>query len=337
MSRRDEFGFGLQGNIDTEAPSMSFSPPITGSEMAMDRQDMEIEETMGNRAPSAQDYGGKVFSGPVEAAARPTHLGGIFSMFWGPPITSTQPDAMASPNVWTHEWDPLVADPVFATFLTKANDPDPSIINKFIGALGSELTLEVETNNYLLYTAEAIARQIIMDPAAPAALTRETLPKWPFTDVQVLLGVAGSVPEIIKSKMWNIEFNNNLVDDEYILGQDMVDSIPLGDIELMSSFQPTRDISAHNRRAMADRPDLVKIVLRAVGRTIGASTERYTLEIELAACETIEAEVALDGSETLTDTEVSVRCILDESTNSLLKARLTNGHDGSLYLPPAVV
>lgn len=238
------------------------------------------------------------------------------------------------PVVRQHEWDPLTSDPVFGTVVTKANDPTPAIINRFIGALGNELTLSVEANNYLMANPQMVARQIELDPNPAPSMTREALPKWPFTDVQVLLGIAGAAPTVIKCKEWSLEYNNNLVTDEFILGSALVDSIPLGDIDMNASFRPTRDISAHNRRAMADTPELISLIMRCTGRLIGATTHRYTLDIEIGALETIEAEVALNGGETLRDVEVNCRCILNETTGKLLVPKLKNAYSGVGYRKP---
>lgn len=333
MSRRDEFGFGLQHDLETANNTVVFSPPVLSGGLSPDREEMNIDETMGSRAPSAQDYGGYVFDGDVEAAARPNHLGGIFSMFWGEPVGSDP--VTGTPSVYEHEWDPLIADPVFATVVTKANDPNPAIVNKFIGALGNELTINVAANEYLTYTANMVARQIILDPTPTPSMTREALPKWTFTDVNVLLGVAGATPEVIKCKEWELGFNNNLVTDEFILGTPLVDSIPLGDIDMTAMFRPTRDISDHNRRWLKTNPELIQLQLQVSGRLIGATTERYKLTIDIGALETVEADVPLDGSETLRDVEVNCRCILNEDTGKLLTAKIRNAYAGTGYLAPA--
>lgn len=334
MSRRDEFGFSLQEDLETAADVITFSPPVMSGGLSPDREEMDIEETMGTRAPGPQEYGGFIFDGDVEAAARPNHLGGIFSMFWGEPVTD-QPEVATAPTIFEHEWDPLIADPVFGTVVTKANDPDPIIVNKFIGALGNELTLNVSANEYLTYTANMVARQIVLDPTPVPSMTREALPKWTFTDVNVLLGVEGATPEVIKCKEWELEFNNNLVTDEFILGTPLVDSIPLGDIEMNAMFRPTRGISGHNRRWLATNPELIQLILQVSGRIIGATTHRYTLNIEIGALETVEADVPLDGSEVLRDVEVNCRCIINEDTGKLLVAKLKNAYDGVGYLAPA--
>lgn len=337
MSRRDEFGFGLQADMETAATVFPFSPPITEGNLLPDREELDIEETMGTRAPGPQEYGGYIFDGDIEFALRPNSIGGLFSMFWGEP-TSAQPDAATSPTIWEHEWDPLVADPVFGTVITKANDPDPKIVNKFIGCLGNELTLSVEANDYLLGEGNLLARQLVPDPNPEPSLTREALPKWVFTDVSILLGVPsvnGGVPQVIKCKEWELEYSNDLVNDEFILGTPLVDSIPLGDIELNAMFRPTRDIHGHNRRALATTPELISLTLRAVGRLIGATTHRYTLEIELGALETVDADVELNGGETLRDVEVNCRAILNETTGKLLTATVKNAYNGAGYQAPA--
>lgn len=334
MSRKDEFGFGLQADLETANSTVVFSPPVLSGGLSPDREEMEISETMGSRAPSAQEYGGYVFDGDVEAACRPNSIGGIFSMFWGEP-TSSQPAAVAAPSIWEHEWDPLIGDPVFGTIVTKANDPDPVIVNKFIGCLGNTLSINVAANEYLTYSANMAARQIILDPDPSPSMTREALPKWTFTDVNVLLGVAGATPEVIKCKEWGIEFTNNLVTDEFILGTPLVDSIPLGDIDMSATFRPTRDISGHNRRWLKTNPELIQLVLQVSGRIIGATTHRYSLNIDIGAIETVEADVPLDGSETLRDVEVNCRCILNEDTGELLIAKLKNAYAGTGYLAPA--
>lgn len=90
MSKADFIGIAMNpgGALKTAAAAAAFFPPVASEGLSMSREDLSIDETLGSRAPSAQEYGGRVYEGDVELAARPNSLPIFLSMFFGSP-TST--------------------------------------------------------------------------------------------------------------------------------------------------------------------------------------------------------------------------------------------------------
>lgn len=336
MSRADALGFAPQPNLETAAATVVFSPPVTSEDISIDREDLEIDETLGTRAPGPQEYGGRIFGGTIEGALRPRSGGLILSGFWGNP-TSTQPDVAGAPTVFEHVWDPIVNLPIFTSIWTKNADVTPAIIDKYVGAVGNELGLSVEANDYMLFEAEYLAR--LLDITAPdPPMSRDTSGKWPFHKVTAEIGYGAGVYQSVALREFGMSYNNNLEDDQFILGSVNVDSIPLGDIEFEVTIRPTRDIEAHYRRSLADTPEDVKIKLVAEGPviiTVGAVSYRHRFELEIHRLQTVEAPVDIDGGETLRDVEVTLRGVLDDATNKLLTAKLTNDYSGVGYRAPA--
>lgn len=330
MSRADQLGMAPQVDLDTTASAVAFSPPVTAEDIEIDREDLEIDETLGTRAPAAQEYGGRIFNGNVEGAIRPKSSGIVFTSFWGDPV-SDQPASVTDPTVYQHVWDPIVNDPRPITIWTVNNDPKPDpIIDKYVGALGSELTLTCEANDYYLFEAEYLAKSIVgLTPPAPS-MTRDTTGKWPFHQVTAQLAVGSGSYSTIKLREFEMSYDNNLEDDQFVLGSQDVDSIPIGNIECEVSFTPTQDIEAHYRRSLADSPTDVRLKLTALGPII-SNAYRYKLELEFHRLQTVEAPVEIDGEDPLRDVEVTANAVLNESTDKLITATLVNTYAGTDY------
>lgn len=334
MGRSDSVHLAAQDDLITAATTAVFSPPVTEEDISIDREELDIDETLGTRAPGPREYGGRVFSGGINGAARPTSIGLILTSFFGPPV-STQPASVASPTVWRHVWDPVATVPAPISIWTVNNDatlPAP-IVDKFVGALGNELALNCEANNYLLFEAGYLARLLDISASAPAT-GRDTTRKWPFHQVTAQISVpsvSAGAYQNVPLRDFGLSYNNNVEGDQFVLGSVNVDSLPIGDIDCEVTITPTVDIAAHYRRALADTPELVKVKISAVGGTI-EDAFKFQFDLEVHALETAEAPVDIDGGETLRDVEVTLRSVLDDSTNKLITPTLTNSHDGTGYV-----
>lgn len=330
MSRADSIGIAPQADLRTGAATVAYSPPVTQATPEMNRETLDISETLGNRAPVAQEYGGRVFSNPLQGALRPRSGGLILAGFFGAPTSTVHP---TEPTAVEHLYDSLANLPVFSSIWTRTDLShlgQQSILDKYIGCVGNTISLTCEANNYLLFEANYAAREWMPDPPAPS-FTRDTSGRWPFNKVDVEMAVGAGAYEATPAKAFSLAYNNNVATDDYVLGDLFVDSLPLGDIELTGSFRPTRDIKGHTRRAMADAPEDIKLKLVATGPEIAPGVN-FSFEVELFRLETLTAPGnAINAGETLRDVEVSWRAVLDDSTGKLITARLTNTEDGSLY------
>lgn len=335
MSKRDSFGISAQADWETAATTVAYSPPVNEVETDFDREEMEDEETLGGRAPVAVEYGGKIFKPQTSGSIRPASIGLVLASFLGPPV-STQPEATNAPNVWEHVFDPMAAGvlPLAISAWLRYGDITHSdgsaVIDKFEQGIGNSLELAVEANNYYKFQAEYFFRRLITDAADPS-MTRDAGRKFPFTKVGVEFAPIAGAYEVTPARNFQLSYSNELEDDQFVLGSDLVDSIPLGPtIEPELQFTPTRDIAAHNRRALASEPESMKMRVTATGPEIAVGFN-YGFTVELHRLQTMTAPIKLDGSETLRDVEVTAKPVLDEDTNKFITVTLTNTEDGSKY------
>lgn len=330
MSRADSIGIAPQTDLRTGATAVAYSPPVTQATPEMNRQTLDISETLGNRAPVAQEYGGRVFTNPMQGALRPRSGGLILAGFFGAPAST--PNATA-PAAFDHVYDSLANLPVLSSIWTRtdlSHIGQGAILDKYIGCVGNTLNLTCEANNYLLFEAGYVAREWMPDPPAPS-FTRDTSGRWPFNRVTVEMAVGSGAYEATPAKAFSLAYSNDVTTDDYVLGGLFVDSLPLGDIELTGSFRPTRDIKGHTRRAMADAPEDIRLKLVATGPEIAPGVN-FSFEVELFRLETLSAPGnQINAGETLRDVEVSWRAVLDDTSGKLVTVKLTNTENGSLY------
>lgn len=394
MSKKDFIGVAPNpgGALKTPATAAAFFPPVSTEGMAISREDLEYDETLGSRAPSAREYGGRLYEGDIEGAARPNSFPPFLSMFLGSPTSTDQIGAAiarttpyvlgelhpsgarlyeattagttagAAPGslgtttagqtvtdgtaVWTdvgpsagaavykHVWDPTAAGkrPMPATLWTVNDDVVPAIVDKFVGAVGNELSLEVEANGYLVFTAGLLAAVLDQTASAPSA-TRDTTKKWAFHQLSAQISVAGAALEPIKLTAFSMSYNNNLVDDLFVLGSTEVEDLPPGNIESEVGMTSASDIPDHYRRALKDTPEDVRLVLKASGaRILAAGTHAYSIEIDLKRLQYTEAPVEIDASETLRGVEITAVPVFDETTSGLVTVTVENNQTGAAYV-----
>lgn len=347
MGRVDIFGAALQpdGAQKTTATAATVFPPVTSESMEATLATLEHIATIGTRAPERQKRGGRSYAGSIEGGVRPLSAGVLFTMAFGEPVSSVQPDATGAPTVYKHTWNPIAAskNPMPATFWTvNADDPDEVIVDKYVGAMVDELAFSIEANDYLLFTAAIQAIRQVGGGSAPVA-TRDTTELWSFDEI----GAEISIPSVssgayapIALYAWNMSFGNSLAGgDRFQLGSKEIVKLRPGNIVATIGFTAAEEIEYHYRQAIADLPELVKIKLSAIGKELydgggdplDALHEALTLEFK--AIEYSSGNVAIDASEPLEDIEVEGNCVIDGSGN-LLTVELTNTHDGSKYLAP---
>lgn len=395
MSKSDFIAIAMQagGALKTPAATAVAFPPVSTEGLSASREELEIDETLGSRAPSASQYGGRVYEGDVEGAIRPNTIPYIFNMFFGSPTTTSEitarpsttavtlgqilssgtflfevttagttaaspPAGLASstpggapvtdgtaaltniglaatyPAINKHLWAPVAVGkrPMPASVWTVNADPTPSIVDKYVGTKGNELTMEVEANGYFMFTA-GLAAAILDDTQTAPTASRDASAKMAFHRITAQISVAGAALSSIALQNFSLSFNNNLVTDLFVLGSKEVDDIPDGNIESEVTFTPTQNISQHYRRALKDIPEDVRLVLRAQGDLItGFGTRSYEVVVDLKRLQYTEAPVEIDASETLRGVEITARPVLDETTGAMLEVYVINTNAGTTYV-----
>jgi hypothetical protein len=342
MSKQDTVGIAPQSGLFTEATTVAYGPTLTAQGGGLNRAEMSLDEMLGSRAPTKQEYGLRSAQPSMSGALRPVSSGLVLASFFGAP-TSTQPDGVNAPTVYRHVYDEAdVLYPVPLSIwgtnkdrmLDESGNVLPSVTTKYKGAVGNTLQLSCELNNYLLFEGGYVALGV--DPnAAEPSITRDTSGKWPFKNVTAEVSIAGSALGPLTLRSFTFNLNQNLIDDQGRLGSAMLDDIPLGpEIESTLTITALRNIPYYYREAFEDNPDKIRIKLTATGPTIQGAFA-YTFELDLPYCELGNVDLSRSGSETLRSVEVPFRVILDDATGKLLTATLTNATDGALYREPA--
>src|SRR5215203_2282631 len=156
MSRIDRTGIAAQVDIDTQASAPSYGIPVETESIGLNRDTIDIDETLGSFGPTTSEYGVRFAEGTMSGAVRPVSFPLLLSAYMGEPTTTG-----SAP--YTHTWDPLVKGttgyPVplsvwgvnYDRLKNSAGTVYDPIVSEFIGAVGNSLTLSCEVNNYVRF------------------------------------------------------------------------------------------------------------------------------------------------------------------------------------------
>lgn len=108
MGKIDYIALGLQSAEKTAAVAATMFPPVQSEGLEPNVEEMEYDETVGSRAPTEQEYGGRFYEGDIEGAARPLSFGGFLTMCFGTP-TSANP-VFARENTTAYEVGDLLTE-----------------------------------------------------------------------------------------------------------------------------------------------------------------------------------------------------------------------------------
>lgn len=335
MSKADYMGVSLQqagvNGLKVVRATWDYFTPIQNEDITMQREELEAEETVGSRAPSPQEYGGRIFSGGISYFARPTSSPIFAAMAFGAPTTSTPVGGTLARD---HVFDPTAAnkEPLAASLLLVKADPNPKIVDILVGAKGNEYNLSVEANGYLGGSVGVSGVRLMTNQPEPGSVTRDVSRKWSFAQVGAQISVNGAALAPIQLTQFGFSYGNSLVEDLFVLGDVEVDDLPTGNISMESTFTPTRALRDHVYRALADTPDAVRVQLLAVGGEIETGQDNE-LEIDLKNCQYNEAGANVNAGETLRSTQVTANPVLDDVSNKLILLRFRNGETGTKYQP----
>src|SRR5215207_8155573 len=101
MSRIDRTGIAAQVDIDTQAGSPSYGIPVETESVGLNRDTIDINETLGSRGPATSEYGVRFAEGTISGAVRPVSFPLLLAAYMGAPTTTGS-------GPYTHTFDPLV-------------------------------------------------------------------------------------------------------------------------------------------------------------------------------------------------------------------------------------
>lgn len=336
MGKSDRVYAALQLNGQLKTPRAGtagnlLSPPVATEGLSLDRDTLDYDETVGSRAPTAQEYGGRVYSGDIEGAVRPNSFGLFLSMVLGPPEST-----LVSTGVYDHVWDPIASGnpgPLPASVWTVNRHEDGDIIDKYIGTKGDTLALEVSNDGYMVFTIGGVAYKLDQTATEPTGIAQDLTRKFPFHVVTAEIEVAGGGLASVPLLDFGLDYNNNLVTDQFVLGSQEVENIPEGNIEPEVTFTPAADVGEHYRRSLLDTPEDVHLKLTALGPII-STTNRYTVTVDLARLQYTEAPIEIDAGESLTGVEVTASPVLSDDATEFMTITIRNNVNGDIYRAP---
>lgn len=322
MSRVDSVGIALQTAKGTQNNVMGYFPPVESAGAPIQREAMEIEETMGHRFPTRTEYGTRYWESPWSGAVRMDSFPRVASAFFGAPVTS-QPAAGPSPTVYDHMFDPAAASGLgWYSLLINRTDPTVAITDLLYDARGNEVTISVEPNGFVRFEAGFVALE--NDDTRPEpVVTRDSSPRLTFDNASVFVSINGGAEEELTTASWSATYSNNLVTDLGVLGSKSLYDLPLGNASCEVKFMPRTDLSEHYRRALLDDPDSVKLRMVVQGPIIEDAL-RYEVEFTVQLCEYLDAPIDVNAGETLTGVEVTARAAFDDVSGQFVTLRIRN-------------
>lgn len=336
MSRVDKTGIAAQVDINTPASAPSYGIPVVTESINKNQDIIDINETLGSRGPSQSEYGVRFFEGSMSGAVRPVSFPLLLAAYMGEPVTTG-----AGPYV--HTFDPLaITYPVPLTVFGVNKDQllndslgviaNP-IIAKFLGAVGNQMTISAEVNNYLLFEGTMASKGADVDDTSEPSITQDTSRKWAFNQIEVQIGIGAGALATTYAQSFSFVFNNNLITDLGRLGSLDLWDLPLGpEIESTLTVNFLSNIPDHFRRAFEATPTKVKLKLIATGALISGS-DFFTFTLDFPYLETVTAPVERSGADTLRTVEVEFNVTTDPATGKMVTPSVKNSTNGALYGP----
>jgi hypothetical protein len=318
MSRLDSIGIAKQSALGTKQTTMEYFPPVKSAEYESTPEAMEVEETTGTPFPSGLDYGTVAGNVTVEGEARVNSLPRILSAFWGAP-TTTAPEGTAR----KHAFDPATAASLVPhSILINRTDPSPAITDLPYDCVGNSLSMNVGVNGYISYEAQFLSAA--NDDARPEpTVTLDNSVRLAFDDAAVFIDIAGGGENEIKVGSFGFTYNNNIEDDNFVLGSRFLYSVVEGNRDAEFTFTPKASLSAHYRRALLANPESVKLRMRARGALITGATY-YEIEVIAHNLEYISAPAGVDAGSRLREMEITARAALNVSTGKFVTGHVQN-------------
>jgi len=305
MARQDEFGLARQttGKSVTATSTMNYWVPVEEADEGQEREEIIVEETLGNRFPTGLDYGTRFFRITVRCAFRMDALPRILSAFVGQPTTTG-----AGPFVHTHTPEVAGKIPEWMSMFLVRNDPSPAIIDLFFNARGDELEIIFEPNQAPRLNATFIALDLDDAQANPTS-TMDVSERQKFYNTTATIALDGGGATAITLARWALRYRNNHDTDEAVLGSRSLYDLPFGNADCEVEFSPRQDLAIHYRRQLQLNPASAKIVLTADNAGAGVADREVIATVY--ACEYIEAPAPVRAGEVLKMVPITARAKLD--------------------------
>lgn len=322
MSKLDAVGLARQTAWGTQNDTIGYWVPVESAEAGQNAETLEIDETLGTPFPSRLEYGSRFFEIPLAGAVRLNSFPRVLAPFLGDPVTSTP---SGGSTARAHLFD-AVADltPQPHSVYAHRGDPSPAIDDLFYDAIGAELTISAEGNNYLRFEASLIAKALDETPTpSPPVVVSDFSRRFPYHLLEAFLSVDGGAEAEIPIANFSVTYTIDVATDEVVLGSRDLYSLPIGNRSGEIAFTPKTDLSAWYRRALAVEPDSCKLRIRATGSIIEGAIPQF-VEVTAFSFETVEAPAPIDAASTLSGIEVSGRLAYDEANTKFFDVAVQN-------------
>lgn len=331
--RQDAVGIAKQvgagaGGLGTENTVMAYWLPTMTAERGPNIEDMEVDETLGHPFPSDLERGIRFFEPKITGKARGASLPLLLMPFLGPPTTTT-PDVGAAPTARNHAFDvvanltPTAVTLAILNRLATYGVGTADLYTLFWDALGQELTMSVELNEWIGFEAGFVARKYDDAQALPAPAA-DASRRFPFYETKAYASINGAGEVEIPVEKFEFTFGANVPTDVGVLGSQELYRIRPGNRDLSVAFTPRTAVDDWYKRAVAlGDQDNCKLRLEALGPTIGGAV-KHKVELTIANAQVQEAPIDVDAGETIEGVEISARCAYDPGTSKFLSANIVN-------------
>lgn len=319
MSRVDSVGMAKQAAFGTKQTTMEYFVPVESADPNLNRETMEVEETVGHRFPTDIDYGTEFWEASMSGKARLSSLPRMLSGFMGAPTTSATAEATAK----QHLFNPVAASSIVPhSILFNRSDPSTAITDLLWDAYGNSLSLGVAVNEFLNFEATYVGKS--NDDARPEpTVTLDTSPRVNFDEVTAFISVNGAAEVAAPLSSFSLNYSNNFETDNFVLGARTLYALNEGNASADVSFTVKDTLSTHYRRALLADPANVKIRLLGTGALIGTGIS-YVFEVTVYRCHYLTAPAAISAAERLTGIEVSARAAYDTTASKFVDVRVIN-------------
>jgi hypothetical protein len=323
MSRVDIVGLAKQSAFGTKQTVMEHFPPEVSMDVTDNRSTLAIEETIGSRFPTGQDYGTRYFDLKMQGALRPASLPRVKSGFMGAPVTTAY--AAGDAGSYQHVFDPTLggAAPVAHSIFAVRKDPATPIVDLFFDGIGNTFTETYAPNAYVMGEWDWITLDLDDTQAAPTP-SRDTSPRWKFSQVVVYVNLNGAGEAAVKCAEASVAYNNNLDVDEAVLGSRKLYALPVGNADCQITFSPREALNSYYREALKADPTTSSLRIVATGPAISTTSKFFTVETTIPAFEITDAPATIDASTVLKMVQVTGRCKLDDISGKFVTQSVTN-------------
>lgn len=322
MSRVDSFSLAAQEDWGVPNTTMDYTVPVESVDVSHNQETIEVDETTGTRFPTRIERGTRFGELSATGLVRAISFGRIASAFFGLPDTA-QPDAVGSPTVYRHTFDPAASGkaPIPHTIVVAREDPDPAIVDQFNDCIGNEMTLSVEPNGILTFSASFVARD--SEEVASPSPTSDFSRRFPFHQASVFLKIGEDAEEEIPTAAWSWTYSNNVPTDVFVLGLRTLWELREDNATSEVSFSPRSELNEHHRQALGDEPGRCRLRFVATGPII-EDTFAWQIEVIQYLLEYTDAPANVSAAERMRLVEVTARAAYDDVAGKFIDLVLTN-------------